>query len=306
MIDEISFEIISVSLQNCSSYSTERIQLEHSTPLEPQLDHIPILFCHGLGSNRTVWRRVAEFLSSKGNATAFYDMSGHGESFHTTLCAESTTTVIPSYNIDRNVNEMHKVLTFLGEQDGILGDVWKKPSIIVGHSYGANIILEYAIQYSDQVLGIICIDGGFIDLQKVYPEFSLCMRSLSPPPFHGMTLDDLEKLIRNEWCNHWPELGIQSMLKNFRVLPNGFVSPILSSVIHAQLLRNLWEHHPSLRYPELNRPAAFLVAGNGEKSAISANKRADMDEVEELVRRVRVDWFPDSGKRRDSLVFLQL
>ena len=87
-------------------------------------------------------------------------------------------------------------------------------------------------------------------------------------------------------------------------------------MLHTQLLRDLWNHRwvhsslfpprlqhtfhsipfrPNQRYSVLEKPALFLVAGTGGRSPISANKRVDIDEVEEMVAAVQVQWFPESG-----------
>ena len=100
--------------------------------------------------------------------------------------------------------------------------------VVVGHSYGGNVALEFGIQKNHLVCGIVCIDGGFIDLQKSYPDFAACLLHLSPPSFHGTSHADLENLVRRDWCRDWPESGVVSMLKNFSELPDGSVEPTLS------------------------------------------------------------------------------
>jgi pimeloyl-ACP methyl ester carboxylesterase len=155
--------------------------------------------------------------------------------------------------------------------------------IVVGHSYGASIALELGIRCPDLVGGIVCVDGGFINLARLYPDFGACIMKLCPPPLFNMSFAALEGIVRTEWCRGWSELGIQSMLNNFRELNNIHningpcnVEPKLASPLHVQLLQNFWYYNPLVCASLVTQPV-LLLPSKENANLFTFNKREDID-----------------------------
>lgn len=114
-----------------------------------------LLFIHGSGGDHTAWSHQYSRLHKK-YKTAAIDLPGHGNS---TGNGES--------NVSLYCEWVKKVIDALG---------FKRP-VLVGHSLGAAIALEFAISRSGEIAGIVCIGGGmkmpvnpfFLDFLKTNP-----------------------------------------------------------------------------------------------------------------------------------------
>jgi hypothetical protein len=103
----------------------------------------------------------------------------------------------------------------------------------------------------------------------------------------GTPAVELEAMIRKMHPD-WPESGILGSLANFEVRGDGTVAPWLSLDHHLQIVRALWEHRPSLRYPEVLVPALLVPARSG--SVVDPEKRVAIEAAERALPRARVHW----------------
>lgn len=111
---------------------------------------------HGSGGNHSIWSHQYGRLHKKYNIIAV-NLPGHGHS---------------GGNGENNVKSycewLHKLLTVLELQKVML----------VGHSLGSAIALQFSIHYSEYISGIICIGGGmkmpvnslFLDFLQTHPS----------------------------------------------------------------------------------------------------------------------------------------
>jgi pimeloyl-ACP methyl ester carboxylesterase len=97
-----------------------------------------LLFIHGSGGNHGIWSYQYGRLHKKYNIAAV-DLSGHGNSQGK-----------GERDVQRYCEWMKKLLDVLD----------MKKAVLVGHSLGASIALRFAISYSEEIAGIVCIGGG--------------------------------------------------------------------------------------------------------------------------------------------------
>jgi len=97
-----------------------------------------LVFIHGSGGDHTAWLNQYTQLKEKYN-TAMIDLPGHGRS------GGSGESHVKDYCIWIN-----KLLDVLGLNEPIL----------VGHSLGAAIALQFAVDHSEKIAGIVCLGGG--------------------------------------------------------------------------------------------------------------------------------------------------
>ena len=105
-----------------------------------------------------------------------------------------------------------------------------RPVITVGHSYGGNIAVELAVRHPSLVSDLILVDGGYIDLQGTFPDFSSCLLALRPPSFAGLEYSELERIVRNDWAMEGVKGG-RNMTQEKTVSPGRYRSeslPVLS------------------------------------------------------------------------------
>jgi pimeloyl-ACP methyl ester carboxylesterase len=228
------------------------------------------LLVHGLASNARMWDGVAGRLAEAGHAVAAVDLRGHGRS--------------------DKAGGGYDFATVCGDLEAVIGALaWDHPPVVVGQSWGGNVVLELAFRSPDILSGVACVDGGTIELAGRFATWEECAAALAPPVLVGTAAGRFEAAIRAAHPD-WPESGIQGTLANFEVRPDGTIAPWLSLEHHMAILRALYEHRPSTRYPELTVPV-LLVPADTKDPAWTADKRDAVAAAEAAIPVARVVWF---------------
>jgi pimeloyl-ACP methyl ester carboxylesterase len=228
----------------------------------------PVLLVHGLASNARTWDGVAERLATLGHVAATVDLRGHGRSskpdgpYDVATVAEDLAALVGALGLDRPV--------------------------VAGQSWGGNVVLELAARYPEQVRGIVCVDGGWLELGRDFPEWEACRAALAPPRLAGRPLAEIERYIRSTHRD-WPETGILGTLANFEVRADGTVAPWLTYDRHIAVLRGLWDHHPSERFRDLAIPVLLVPAAGGDPDW-AERKRTDVAAAVAAIPGARALW----------------
>jgi pimeloyl-ACP methyl ester carboxylesterase len=229
----------------------------------------PFLLVHGLASNLRLWDGVAEHLHARGHTVVALDQRGHGRSD----APES------GYDMDTVVADVRAVIEALG---------LSRP-VVVGQSWGGNVALEYGWRHPDGVRGITCVDGGLIELAEWFPSWEECLAALTPPRLDHLTLEQLEGRMRAT-SPALPDRAIAAALHCFRVREDGRIEARLARHRHLLILRSLWEHRPSTRFPTLHAPIMLVLADTGD-AARTAAKRGAEARARAAAPRLRSHWF---------------
>jgi pimeloyl-ACP methyl ester carboxylesterase len=234
------------------------------------------LLIHGLASNAHLWWGSARRLTQLGHPAATVDQRGHGRS----------DKPDGGYTLDRACEDLVEVVQALrGTEPG-----WDGPVIIAGQSWGANVALELGYRFPESFAGVVCVDGGTIELSGRFADWETCAQALAPPRTTGRPAADIEALMRQAHPT-WPEEGLAAQMANFRLREDGTVEPRLSFDHHMQLLRALWDHRPSTRYPDLKAPVLFVPADSGTPSTWTSDKRSSVDAALAAIPRAAAHWF---------------
>ena len=67
--------------------------------------------------------------------------------------------------------------------------------------------------------------------------------------------------------------------------------PWLTLERHLKILRGLWEHRPTHRFPKITVPVMLTPADNGQSESWAADKRKAIADAERLIPRARTHWF---------------
>ncbi len=236
------------------------------------------LLVHGLASNARLYDGVAERLAAGGRVCAAVDLRGHGRSGkpesgydYETLCAD--------------------LLAVISEVSSLVPSAAFSRPVVVGQSFGANLVLELAARAPGRLSGVACIDGGTIDLQASFESFESVVTALSPPRIEGTPTAELERRFA-EFHPDWPEAGIRAALANFEVREDGTVAPWLTLEHHLAILRSMWQSRPSDLYPHLRVPVLFLPADSPAASAEwSRSKKEAIEAALAVLPRAAVHWF---------------
>jgi pimeloyl-ACP methyl ester carboxylesterase len=231
----------------------------------------PLLLVHGLASNARLWDGVAPELVAAGHPVAAVDQRGHG------LSAKPAG----GYDFATLTSDLRRVIDRLG---------WShRAPVVAGQSWGGNVVLELAARHPSSVKAVALVDGGTIELADRFADWPTCRAALAPPELAGTPAARFEKLIRTHHPD-WPEAGIAGTLANMEVLEDGTIRPWLSGENHFEILRHLWEHHPSDVYPSISVPVLILMADDPANPRWMAGKREEVARAEKTLRRSEVHW----------------
>jgi len=151
------------------------------------------------------------------------------------------------------------------------------------------VVLELAWAHPESVSMIACVDGGFIDLAGRFPDWDDAATTLAPPRLAGTPVADITRWLESSAAD-WPEAGRQGTLANFEVRDDGTIAPWLTFERHLIVLRGLWEHQPSSRYPDIRVPTLLIGADTGDV-AWSASKHDAVDHAIAALPQGRAVWF---------------
>ena len=234
----------------------------------------PLLLIHGLASNARLWDGPARYLASMGHAVVAVDLRGHGFSDKPDHGYE-----LPNVALD--VRDVVESLPGFNQPNN-------KP-ILIGQSWGGNIVVECAYQFGELLRGIVAVDGGTIELAKSFPEWEECERTLRPPALAGMKYERLRSYIRAAHPD-WSEEAIDGQMHNMERLDDGTIRPWLTLPRHLTVLRGLWEHNPSALWEHISIPVLFTPATKGN-DAHSVSKRDQVAHAVASLQRGRAEWF---------------
>lgn len=240
----------------------------------------PLVLLHGLASNSLIWKLVAPLLARRFRVLAL-DQRGHG----------------PSDKPD----DGYDFQAITGDLQAFIEALSLERPALVGHSWGANVALQFAAERPDAVSWLALVDGGFLEI-SAFPDMTWerTLEMMSPPPLAGLKLETFLQGARN-----WPGLGSvwnddvqEIVLANFRIDEDETIHPHLSRENHLKILRSLWEQKPSALWPHLRCPALLIPAASDHQDSRTAiwmeHKRKAIALAEEHAPTVRVTWLEDT------------
>lgn len=253
----------------------ERIAVDDTVTLRVErrgdAEAVSFLLVHGLASNLRLWDGVAQRLADLGYSVVAVDQRGHGRSdkpdhgYDLATVSEDLAQVVDALALDRPV--------------------------LVGQSWGGNVVLEAAWRFSELVRGVACIDGGWIELAHRFADWPTCLQAMTPPDTAGRQASEIETWLRSAHPD-WSEPAIAGALACFDHHDDGSVSPRLSLAHHLAVLAGMWEHSPSSRYAEVDVPVLLVPAGSGSHDAQTQARgsRAEIEAAAGALPHGRLRW----------------
>jgi len=237
----------------------------------------PIVLLHGLASQARIWDLVAPRLAKRARVMAF-DQRGHG--------------------LTDKPDDGYDFASVTRDLDGFLRVTRLERSVLAGHSWGANVALDYAARYPDRVAGLVFVDGGFLEIGSRL-DWPAAEKRLEPPDLAGMPLTALDANLRVWLGSVWSDATAEIVKQNFEQMPDATIRPHLSKANHMQVVRALWEHHPSQLYARIRCPVLMIPAippgpHDAMTLALIADKRQAVELAEQRLARSRTIWMPDT------------
>ena len=233
-----------------------------------------ILLTHGLASNQQLWFGAASFLAERGHRVVTFDQRGHGHSSKPESVGQTST----GYEMATVADDLIQLVATLGLDRPLIG----------GQSWGGNVVLEAAHRHPSEISGAVLVDGGFLHLERQYPDWAQCAEALAPPPLAGTPVAQITAWIEST-ASTWPAQGRAATLANFEMRNDGTIAPWLTLDRHLAVLRGLWEHVPSSRYSSISVPTLIIAAADSDEAR--ARKQSAIDEAAAVIPVCRAVWF---------------
>jgi pimeloyl-ACP methyl ester carboxylesterase len=233
-----------------------------------------VLLLHGLASTSHIFDLVAPRLT-RGFRVVAYDQRGHGES----------SKPSSKYGFAHMTADAVAVIRGLG----------LRTPIVLGHSWGANVVLELGVREPGLVSGLILLDGGFGTLSDGM-DWKTAKQSLAPPPIASTPVDQFLAMVRGFMpadMTFTPEL--EAVARSLvRVDRGGRVRPRLSRANHMRILRAMWEQDSlgllrRVRVPTLVVATRPDTLEESERSVIAAKEAAET-KIRQIDGGVRFEW----------------
>ncbi len=237
----------------------------------------PIVLVHGLASNCRIWDLVAPILAEEFRVIAL-DQRGHGQSF--------------------KPDEGYDFATVVSDLDGVIDALGLPNPIIVGHSWGGDVALEYDIAYPGKARGLCFIDGGTIEISG-RADWTLddAKREMAPPLWTGVTIEAFRARLRSRSIAMDNPHIEDIVLANFDVQDDGTIASRLSRENHFRIIEALWDHRPSELYPNVRCPVLLMPArqkGDDSPQARRFRREESIARAESLLPKGKTVWMEDS------------
>jgi pimeloyl-ACP methyl ester carboxylesterase len=268
----------------CSSFITYKELRFHHRSWETDGEGGFIVLVHGLGSNVRVWDLVAPILADAGFRVSAFDMRGHGQSAKTN----------DGYDFETLSDDLHGLIEI---------SQLAKP-LLVGHSFGAMLALEYAARNRKgkwAPSGVVLVDGGMAQLDA-YPgaTWEGAKQVLSPPKYDGTTLAAFLAQFKKPDRKWKPDdRALELILTNFEIRRDGTIKPVLTYSRHLKALEALWEFKTYERYKHVNCPVLMLPVSPQAPHSLKEKLHLEQkDQALELartsIRDLHVHWLKDA------------
>jgi pimeloyl-ACP methyl ester carboxylesterase len=170
----------------------------------------------------------------------------------------------------------------------------RQPVLMVGHSWGASVVLHFAVAHPDRTAGLVLVDGGTGSPGERW-DWDQTRARLQPPEIDGMLWSEMhERMLRNNRAFSDPR--VEAVGRSLvHIDQDGRIARRFRVPNHMQVVRALWEQRPAGLLPRVECPLLILPARQSSDAPdASANKRTNVERALRIHPRARVRWFEDT------------
>lgn len=247
----------------------------HYLEWKPEADserHPSVVLLHGLSSNARYWERLARHLP--GRRLVALDQRGHG--------LTGQPPLVPAFPDGYAMEQLLDDVAFLISELGL-----RRP-VVVGHSWGATVALEFVGTRTGTASGLVFVDGPVQSAANLF-SWEEAQTLMQPPLPRFASFEDALSESRRDFEGTWDE-DLEVFVKA-RIVPEGEALVLtLTAPVRLELLRGLYESQPDVLWPRVEVPAVALLAKHGP-TRISRSREHGAERLATLAPKVEVRWF---------------
>jgi pimeloyl-ACP methyl ester carboxylesterase len=236
-----------------------------------------VLLLHGLASNARIWDGVGPRLAGAGLRVVALDLRGHGASDQPGS----------GYDFAGVGRDLAAALHGLGLERPLL----------VGHSWGADVALQFAADRPGAVAGLALVDGALLGVAEwAGATREEAHRRLAPPRFAVPLEDWLARAGRFDpagsagrpWVRDYLRAGVE-------VDDRGVARSRFHFDNHMQVVDALYDQRPAALYPLVDCPVLLCPAEDPADGGEHATaKRGAVGRALQLLPSAHVTWYEDT------------
>jgi pimeloyl-ACP methyl ester carboxylesterase len=233
-----------------------------------------VVLVHGLGSSSHIWDFVAPILAERRLRVFALDQRGHGES-------DQPDT---GYDFGSVVDDLAGFIAAVGLSG---------PSVLVGHSWGASVVLHYAVTYPQRTAGLALVDGGTGSPGERW-SWTETETRLRPPDVDGMLWSELFQRMSSNGAIAASRAEVVGR-SVFTIDADGRITRRFRIPNHMRVVRAMWEQRPAELLARVQCPVLILPARQStEPTEMTAAKAASVARAQEALVGAQVRWFDDT------------
>ena len=243
----------------------------------------PLVLHHGLASNARIWEMVAPRLVERGHPVYALDARGHG--------------------LSDKPEDGYDIETITDDLAAFIQTCQLERPVLVGHSWGGGIVLNYAARFSigpHLPAGIVLVDGGISQLDDAGVTWEEMEQRLTPPRLARIPLSEFQPRLE-AWFAEWggSEQAVSITMNNFEISEDERIYPRLAFERHMRIVRSIWDfktydYFRRVRCPTLMIPARPKEPLSQPDLAYLQAKERGVARAQNAIRRLRVEWMPDT------------
>jgi len=236
-----------------------------------------VVLLHGLASNARIWDGVASRLAGAGLRVVALDQRGHGASEQ------------PGSGYD--------FATLGRDLSAALADLGIERPVLAGHSWGANVALQFAADRPGALADLALVDGALLGVAEwAGPTLDEARRRLAPPRFAVPLADWLARAGRFDAVGSGGQPWVRDYLRaGVDVDDQGVARSRFQFDNHMQVVDALYGQRPPDLYPLVACPVLLCPAADPADDATHAQaKRGAAVRASGLLPSATLTWFEDT------------
>ncbi|MEM8857996.1 MAG: alpha/beta hydrolase [Chloroflexota bacterium] len=229
------------------------------------------LLVHGLASNAKTWDQVGQSLAEVGHTAVAIDQRGHG--------------------LSQQVDDGYDFATITADLTTLLDQLkWDQP-ILIGQSWGGNVMTSFGVNYPKRAAGLVMVDGGFLDFGSSEAAWEEVEKRLTPPNLSKTSMEMIRSILGSSHPD-WTEEGIDGTLANLWINEDGVLDRRLKLTNHMTIVEHLYHQMPMNLYPKIERPVLICAAGNEDQP--EGERKAWIENAVQHIPNATYKWFAET------------